>query len=97
MARKPAHKSGRRLLLRGVLARGVETLFFQKEGLVYAPRIAALLRELADELEATDAPDIKPRRRRARSVPLVKPTGRCEPTDLDRARADALIRKHYGR
>ena len=63
-------------------------------------RIAALLRELADELERDDAPANdapRPKRRRARSVSLVRPTGKYEPTELDRARADALMKRHYGR
>jgi hypothetical protein len=67
---------------------------------VNRPRIAALLRELADELERDDAPANdapKAKRPRRRSVPLVKPTGRGNPSELDMARADALIRKHYGR
>lgn len=65
---------------------------------VNRPRIAALLRELADELEREDAPaNDAPRPRKRRTTPLVRPTGRATPSDLDIARADALLRKHYGR
>lgn len=63
-------------------------------------RIAALLRELADAFEdAIPANDqeVPRKRRRARRPSLSKPTGRVRPSELDMARADALLKRHYGR
>jgi hypothetical protein len=62
--------------------------------------LARLHAELADALdEDTPANDTegRPHRRKPRSTPLVKPTGKVKPSDLDMARADALLKRHYGR
>lgn len=61
--------------------------------------LARLHAELAEELAADDGPangaPPPPRRaRKRRAVPLVKPTGRGKPTEMDMARADALLRRH---
>lgn len=55
-------------------------------------RVAALLRELADELEGTEAPaESKPTHRRRKAPPLpIAPSGEVD--DVSRARARRLLR-----
>lgn len=68
-----------------------------------ARALADVDERIADVLEgeepANDAAPSEPRvkRRRRRPMQIVKPTGRVKPTQIDMARADALLKGHYGR
>lgn len=55
-------------------------------------RVAALLRELADELERDDAPE-SPRPKGRRRAQFVVPENDIEPDDVTAARADRLLRR----
>lgn len=65
-----------------------------------ARETATLDEEFADALEedgVAPANDTTPKPKRRRSPPLVKPTGRVRPSDVDMKRADAILARHFRR